>query len=110
MVRADMTQYELEKSIKDKIAEGESYMRYRIFLEGYEQEDGSFDLQRLEQIPQVVDVISKLLPNYDYKKLRAEQPESLLGRYITELGKLPADVVTKKALEYGVKALLGHDL
>jgi len=33
-----------------------------------------------------------------------------LGRYITQLQKLPQDVITKKAMEYGVNALLGHDL
>jgi len=102
------TQYELERVIRERIAEGESYMLYRIFLEGYVSPDNIFDLAKLEEFPRVVDVTARLQPDYDYAKILEEQPDSLLGRYIARMEKQPQDVVAKKALEFGVNALLGH--
>lgn len=109
-VTPDMTQYQLEETTCARMAGGEDYIRYRIFLTGYVNPDNQFDLSRLEELPKVVDVTAKLLPNYDYEKMLAEQQDSLLGRYIASMEKLPQDVVTKKALEYGVNALLGHNI
>ena len=110
VVTPDMTQYELEEIVQRRVAEGEAYMLYRIFLEGYVNPDSNFDFSRIEQLGQVVDVVADLLPNYDYEKILEEQPDSMLGRYIAGMEKLPQDVVAKKALEYGVNALLGYNI
>ena len=109
-VTADTTQFELEQMVKTRIEEGEAYMLYRIFLEGYVNPDTKLDLERLERIRQVVDVTINLQPDYDYEKMLKDQPDSLVGRYIKRMKKQPQDVVTKKALEYGVNALLGHNI
>lgn len=109
-VTADMTQYALEQAVKERIREGEGYMLYRIFLEGYTNPDNRFDFARLEQLNQVVDVTANLQQDYDYEKMLREQPESLLGRYIARMEKRPQDVVARKALEFGVNALLGHNI
>ena len=55
-------------------------------------------------------MVSELRPDYDYEKMREEEPDSLLGRYIADLQKMPQSQVTQKALEYGVNALLGHKI
>lgn len=109
-VTPELTQYELEQMLQSRIAEGEPYMLYRFFLEGYINSDNNFDLVRLQQLEQVVDVTANLRPDYHYESIAAEEPESLLGRYIASMQKLPQDVVAKKALEYGVNALLGHKI
>lgn len=109
-VSSDMTQYELEQEVKDRIAEGEPYMLYRIFLEGRVNPEIEPDMTRIEQLAQVVDVTAHLQPDYDYQKILAEQPDSLLGRYIADIEKMAQDVVTQKALEFGVNALLGHSI
>jgi len=109
-VTTSMTQYELEQRVRERIAEGEAYMLYRIFLEGYVNPDSSFNLECLEHLPQVVDVTARLQPDYDYEKMLEEQPDSLLGRYIARMEKMPQDVVVQKALEFGVNALLGHNI
>ena len=46
----------------------------------------------------------------DYEKMVEEQPEALLSRYILRMQKLPQDEISEKALEYGVNALLGHNI
>lgn len=109
-VKADITQYELEQMVKNRVADGEPYMLYRIFLEGYVNPDAALDFSRLEQMQQIVDVTVNLQPDYNYEKMMEEQPDSLLGRYIARMKKQPQDVVTRKALEYGVNALLGHNI
>ena len=109
-VTPDTTQYALEAALQEVLAAGEDYMYYRIFLEGYVEPDTGFDLSRLEQMTRVVDVTADLLPDYHYDKIVEEQPDSLLARYIMRMQKLPQDVTTKKALEYGVNALLGHKI
>ncbi len=109
-VTPETTQYELEEQIRKLVAEGESYRLYRIFLEGYMEPDSSYDLARLEMLPQIVDVISRLEMNIDYHKILEEQADSLLGRYVKRMQRQEPGAVNKKALEYGVKALLGYDL
>ena len=59
---------------------------------------------------QIVDVKAELWPNYHYDKIVEEQPDSLLARYILRMQKKEQDAITKKALEYGVNALLGHKI
>ena len=103
-----MTMYEIESRIKEAVAAGESYKIYRICLEGYMDLEQQYDWKRLEELPKVAAVISNLRPDYDYSKLAEE--DSLLGRYVMQLQRLPQDVITKKAMEYGVNALLGHDI
>lgn len=109
-VTEDTTQYELEQMVKNRIKEGESYMLYRIFLEGCVNPDVKLDFSRLEQMNRVVDVTINLQPDYDYEKILKDQPDSLLGRYIARMEKQPQNAVTKKALEFGVNALLGHNI
>ena len=103
------TMFELEAQVRKLVAEGEAYKLYRIFLEGYVDAGHSPDISRLEELPSVAAVYSQLRPNYDYDKIREEQRDSLLGRYIEQMQKLPQDMITKKAMEYGVNTLLGHD-
>ena len=110
LVTPDTTQYALEEMVRACVAEGEPYMRYRIFLEGRINPDCEFDYTQIEQMGQIVDVTANLMPDYNYDKMMEEQSDSMLGRYIARMKKEPQDVVTKKALEMGVNALLGHSI
>lgn len=109
-VMPHFTQLHLEKLVRECMKAGEEYMLYRIFLKGCVNPDSRYDFLRLEQMGQIVDVVSELRPDYDYEKMRTEEPDSLLGRYIADFQKMPQNQVTKKALEYGVNALLGHKI
>jgi len=109
-VTPQTTMFEIENNIKTLVSVGESYKIYRIFLEGYMDLEQQYDLAALEQLPRVAAVISNLRPDYDYERMLEMEGDSLLGRYIMQMQKLPQDVITKKAMEYGVNALLGHDI
>ncbi len=105
----EMTMFELENRIRTLTETGEAYKLYRIFLEGYVDADWEPDISRLEELPRVAAVFSAVRPDYDYDKICEEEQDSLLGRYISQMQKLPQDIITKKAMEYGVNALLGHN-
>ena len=109
-VTPEMTQYEVDAAMRECLMTGEAHVLYRIFLEGYVEPDTVFDLERMEQMERVVDVSANLFPNYDYDKIIEEQPDSLLARYILQMNRLPQNEVSKKALEYGVNALLGYKI
>lgn len=106
---AKTTMFELERQIKDMTTAGETYKIYRICLEGCVDPEQKYNFEQLEQLPLVAAISLNLRPDYDYDKIREEQPETLLGRYIEQMQKFPQDVITKKAMEYGVNALLGYD-
>lgn len=108
MVSPGMTRYELEEQIGKLLENSEKYRFFRIFLEGFTDSEMSYDLERLAAMPRIVDVTENLKPNYDFEKMASEHADSLLGKYITSMQKLPQNVITKKALEYGVSALLGN--
>ena len=83
---------------------------FRLFLRGKVSLDTGFDTAKLEEFDRVVDVTEQLSPDYDYEKLKENYKDTLLGNYIEEMERRPQDVVTKKALEYGVNALLGYKI
>ena len=56
----------------------------------------------------IVDVTVQLVTDYDYDRLEKEYAGSLLGAYIKTMRGKEENVVSQKALEYGVQALLGE--
>ena len=98
------------QQIKELLAERPAYQYFRICLQGYKDPDVIFDLNKLSHLERIVDVTEQLRPDYDYDKLLAEHENSLLGAYIAAMQKKRQDPVAAKALEYGVSALLGHEI
>ena len=105
-----ITGYDVTQQIKELLAERPAYQYFRICLQGYKDPDVIFDLDKLSHLERIVDVTEQLRPDYDYEKLLAEHENSLLGAYIAAMQKKRQDPVAAKALEYGVSALLGHEI
>lgn len=95
---------------RNLIQESEPYQLFRIQLKGYADPDMEFGLERIEALEQVLDVTCDILPNYDYEKLKEEHQNTLVEAYITSMQEMEQTNITKKALEYGVSALLGHQI
>lgn len=109
-VNARTTEREIIDWAKELVAEGQEYRYFRLYLEGRKDPEITYDLHALEELERVVDVTEHLMPDYDYEKLLAEHPDTILGAYILGMKQKNEDVVTAKALEYGVNALLGYPL
>ena len=104
------TEREIVTWAKKLLAERPTYQYFRLTLSGRRDPEISFDLQALAQMERIVDVREELTPDYDYERLLADHPDSILGAYIRRMSRDGTDIVTKKALEYGVNALLGNDI
>lgn len=104
------TERELIEWVHRLLEERPSYQYFRLYLKGRKDPDVEYDTAKLCGLERIVDVTQHLLPDYDYQKLAREQPDTLLGNYIESMERRAQDMVTKKALEYGVNALLGHKI
>lgn len=109
-VHAGTSQRELRNWVETLLKERPQYQYFRLSLVGHKAMDMEYDLQELRAFPRIVDVTEKLVPDYDYVKLQEEYANTILGNYIRTMQAETRDVVTNKALEYGVNALLGYQL
>lgn len=109
-VDAKTTDAEIYEWAEKLLRERPTYQYFRLFLEGVKAPETEYDTAGLEELMRIVDVTEKLLPDYDYEKLSLEYEGSLLESYIQTMMNRPKDIVTKKALEYGVDALLGYKI
>ena len=68
--------------------------------------DISFDLEALKLRFRIADILDESEPQYDFSALFAEHPSDMIGFYIRALEKPEMSPVEKKALFYGIHALL----
>lgn len=66
----------------------------------------TFDFENLRTKYRVVEVLDETEPQYDFAALFAEHPGDMIGFYIQTLQKPEMSPVEKKALYYGINALL----
>ncbi len=79
---------------------------YRFRIRGMRNPDITFDLEPLARRLQIVEVADESEPQYDFCKLFAEHPGDMIGFYIQAFQKEAPSTVEKKALYYGIDALL----
>jgi DNA repair exonuclease SbcCD nuclease subunit len=79
---------------------------YRLRLKGKRDPDITFDLESLSHRLQIIDIIDESEPQYDFSQLFAEHPSDMIGFYIRALQREDMTPVEKKALFYGIDALL----
>ena len=90
--------HEIDKSGTDNI--------YRFRVRGMRDPDITFDLDSLLLRYKISDILDESEPEYDFSALFAEHPSDMIGFYIRALQKPDMSPVEKKALFYGIHALL----
>ena len=105
-----MTNMAVQTIVKNLLANRKPYELYKIFLTGTLNADTELDLDWIRNQEAVVDVICSLRQDYDYDRLREENEQQLLGRFIAVMQSRGESEVYKKALEIGVEALLSAKL
>ena len=103
---SQMTNMAVQTIVKNLLANRKPYELYKIFLTGTLNADTELDLDWIRNQEAVVDVICSLRQDYDYDRLREENEQQLLGRFIAAMQSQGESEVYKKALEIGVEALL----
>lgn len=100
------TNSELSARITEVIQKRGAENIYRFRIRGMRDPDIVFDLEALSHRMQVIEVIDESEPQYDFSRLFAEHPSDMIGFYIRALQKEDMSTVEKKALYYGIDALL----
>ena len=85
-------------------ADQTSLARFRI--RGMRDPDVEFDLESLQSRYRISEVTDESEPQYDFSALFAQHPGDMIGFYIRALQKDDMSEVEKKALYYGIHALL----
>lgn len=100
------TNLELSQLIGDEIRKRGAANIYRFRIRGMRDPDTEFDLDFLSGQWNIVEIIDETEPQYDFHALFAEHPSDMIGFYIHTLLKDDMSPVEKKALYYGIHALL----
>ncbi|MEY8391248.1 DNA repair exonuclease [Lachnospiraceae bacterium] len=107
-VSPEITQSALREYVTTRICMAPKYQKFRLTLKGFCDEEHPVDAEQLRNIEQVEQVIDKCRADYDFEKLKLQYGQQILGRYIRTLEEMPQNEVTKKALYYGVEALMAE--
>jgi exonuclease SbcD len=107
-VSPKMTNMAVQTIVNNLLENRQPYELYKIFLEGSSHVDTEIDLEWIRQQKAVVDVISSLKTDYNYDRLREQNEDSLLGRFILTMQNQGDSQVYRKALQVGVEALLNN--
>ena len=105
-ITASTTNVELEDKISQEIEKRGRQNIYRFRIRGMRDPDITFDLEPLERRLQIVEAVDESEPQYDFCQLFAEHPSDMIGFYIQAFQKEDPSPVEKKALYYGIDALL----
>ena len=103
----ETTQISLEEAVKSQIFRRGGRNIYRIILQGMRSPDLMLIHEKLKNLGNITDVIDESWPAYDLPELYKRYSGTLIGDYIGYfLAKGALDTVEKKALYYGLQALL----
>jgi len=103
----ETTQISLEEAVKSQIFRRGGRNIYRIILQGMRSPDLLLIPEKLKSLGNITDVVDESWPAYDLEELYKRYSGTLIGDYIGYfLAKGRMDTVEKKALYYGLQALL----
>lgn len=81
---------------------------YSFSIQGVRDETIHFDKEALKKLGNVLEVEDQSVPDYDFDALYQENADNMIGLFIQKIREnARQDEVTKKALYYGIEALLG---
>lgn len=107
-VSPEMTQQTLRECIEKQIRTAPVYQQFKVTLNGFCDRESPIDTDGIKSIERVVEVVNQCQADYDFEKLKLQYGQQILGRYIRALEEMPQNKVTKKALYYGVEALMSE--
>ncbi len=100
------TNTELEMKIAQEINQRGAQNIYRFRIRGMRDPAIEFDLENLTAKYRIAEITDESEPQYDFSALFAEHPSDMIGFYIRAFDKPDMSPVEKKALYYGINALL----
>lgn len=107
-VSPEITQAALQERIEKQIHAAPAYQQFKVLLNGFCDRESPIDTEGMKSIERVVKVVNQCQADFDFEKLKLQYGQQILGRYIRALEEMPQNKVTKKALYYGVEALMAE--
>lgn len=106
-VDSSTTNGSLIDQAKEKIEVTGNKNIYELILQGIRDEKIHFDKEALMNLGNVIEVMDQTVPDYDFDALYRENADNLIGMFIKKIREEKAqDEVARKALYYGMEALL----
>lgn len=100
----------IKKTIADMIRNQGREHIYRIEVCGYRNPEWHIQTDELYELGNLIEITDKSVPEYDYGILRKKYAGTAVTAYIDSFGELSElSLVEKKALSYGVRALLAAE-
>lgn len=107
-VRAEggMSGSELKEKIKKTIEQGGIQNIYKIVVKGFRSPDILFDLQAMDVYGNITELIDDTKPAYDFGKIKRQNKDNILGKFIEQLEGFGEDSAQYRAMCEGVQALM----
>lgn len=105
-VREDSTQFSLEEMLRTDIMNRGGKNIYRVVLQGYRNPELLLIPEKLRKQGNIIDIIDESQPMYDLDALQKRYAGTMIGEYISYFRRKECSAVEKKALYYGLQALL----
>ena len=100
-----MTLYALRDKLQELIYEQGKENIYKILLEGIVSGQLLLEKEVLYSVGNIVEVVDRTKPDYDYEKLSYENRDNIIGMYIDSIRDMDlSDEEKDLALYYGIKA------
>lgn len=107
-VTSGMTEDTLQELIMEKVRQAPAHQIFKVTLSGICGAAVPVDGTKLKMLERVAQVVNRCQSDHDYEKLKMQYGRQILGKYIQAMEKMPQDEITKKALYYGVEALIAE--
>ena len=106
-VSENQTYYEISDAILQRIKEKGERNLYLFMIIGQRNASSNFDLQGLLQLGNIMEVIDERTLSINLKELYEENEDNIIGQYIQLVQQWDAsDEIKKKAMNYGLEALI----
>jgi DNA repair exonuclease SbcCD nuclease subunit len=87
--------------------QGEQHI-YSFTIQGVRDETIHFDKEAIKALGNVLETVDQSVPDYDFDALYRENSDNVIGMFIRKIQEsAEQDEIAKKALYYGIEALLG---
>ncbi len=100
------TDFSLEEKLRQQIRERGREQIYRIHLTGFRDPDMLFQTERYQKLGNIVEIQDDTQPSFDFETLLKQHRGNLIGCYIEKLYHPEMSETERKALYYGVQAML----
>ena len=105
-VTPELSAYAVSELVRKELQKREAYQISHVILRGYRDAEAELPLDEINKMERVVRVVDQTEPDYQFDLLKQKYDGTLLQKYIEVMEQCPNLELRKKALYYGVQAMM----